>query len=65
MRLTFGMFLDGADWSDKSASLGEIKMGPLQFLAWLESRLGLDGVSVSAPERINEYMRKIRRAAPA
>ena len=47
MRLTFGMFLDGADWSDKAASLGEIKMGPLQFLAWLEGRLGLDGVSVS------------------
>ena len=56
MRLMFGMFFDGADWSDKSASLGEIKMGPLQFLAWLESRLGLAGVSVSAPERINEYM---------
>ena len=29
MRLMFGMFFDGADWSDKSASLGEIKMGPL------------------------------------
>ena len=65
MKLTFGMFLDGADWSDKAASLGEIKMGPLRFLAWLESRLGLDGVSVSAPERINEYMQRIRRAAPA
>ncbi len=65
MRLMFGMFFDGADWSDKSASLGEIKMGPLQFLAWLESRLGLAGVSVSAPERINEYMQRIRHAAPA
>ena len=64
MQITFGMFLDGADWSDKSASLGEIKLGPLQFLAWLESSLGLDGVSVSAPERINEYMQRIRHAAP-
>lgn len=65
MQLTFGMFLDGASWSDKSASPGEIKMGPLQFLAWLESSLGLGGVSVSAPERINEYMQRIRHAAPA
>lgn len=65
MQLTFGMFLDGADWSQNAASLGEIKMGPLQFLGWLESRLGLDGVSVSAPERINEYMQKIRQSDPA
>ena len=65
MQLTFGMFLDGADWSDKSASLGKIKLGPLQFLAWLESSLGLGGVSVSAPERINEYMQRSRHAAPA
>ena len=60
MQLTFGMFLDGADWTDKAASLGEITMGPMQFLSWLESRLGLGGVSVSAPERINEYMQRIR-----
>ena len=64
MRITFGMFLDGAEWSPAAASLGEIKLGPLQFLAWLESRLGLDGVAISAPERINEYMRKIRQVDP-
>jgi len=64
MHITFGMSLDGADWSQKAASLGEIKMGPLQFIAWLESRLGLDGVSVSMPERINEYMQKICNASP-
>ena len=65
MKITFGMFLDGTEWSSQTASLGEIKMGPLQFLAWLESRLGLDGVPVSTPERINEYMQKIRRTAPS
>lgn len=64
MRITFGISLGGADWSQKTASLGEIKMGPLQFIAWLESRLGLDGVSISMPERINEYMQKIRHVNP-
>ena len=59
------MFSDGAEWSSKSASLGEIKVGPLSFLSWLESHTGLDGVSISAPERINEYMQKIRRVDPA
>ena len=64
MRITFGMFLDGADWSEKPAALGEIKMGPLQFLPWLETRLGLGGVSLPEPERIDGYMRKIRRVDP-
>ncbi len=65
MRITFGMSLDGAEWSWKPASLGEMKAGPQQFLGWLESRLGLDGVTVSAPERINEYQQKISRMNPA
>ena len=64
MQLTFGMFLDGAEWSRKTASLGEVKLGPMKFPDWLESRTGLAGVSVSAPERINEYMQKIRAADP-
>ena len=64
MRITFGMSLDGAEWSGKPASLGEIKMGPQQFLDWLESRLGLSGIPVSAPERIDEYRRKIERVNP-
>ena len=64
MQITFGMFLDGAEWSSKKASLGEIKMGPLGFLSWLESHTGLDGVSTPVPERINEYMQKIRRVNP-
>ena len=65
MQITFGMFSDGAEWSSKTASLGEITMGPLRFLAWLESHTGLDGVQTPAPERINEYMQKICRVDPA
>ena len=65
MDITFGMFLDGADWSDKSASLGEIVCGPSGFLALLEQRTGLSGREVSFPERINEYMQKIAAVNPA
>ena len=45
MRITFGMSLDGAEWSGKPASLGEIKMGPQQFLDWLERSTNIDGRS--------------------
>ena len=64
MNITFGMFLDGAQWSEKSASLGEIICGPGAFLALLEQRTGLAGVEVSLPERINEYLAKIEAVDP-
>ena len=64
MNITFGMFLDGAQWSEKSASLGEIICGPGAFLALLEQRTGLSGVEVSLPERINEYRAKIEAVDP-
>lgn len=64
MNITFGMFLDGAQWSDKSASLGEIICGPGAFLALLEQRTGLSGGDVSLPERINEYRAKIEAVDP-
>ena len=64
MNITFGMFLDGAQWSEKSASLGEIICGPGAFLALLEQRTGLSGVEVSLPERINEYSAKIEAVDP-
>ena len=54
MDITFGMFLDGAQWSKKSAALGEIICGPSSLLALLEQRTGLSGVEVSLPERIND-----------
>ena len=65
MNITFGMFLDGANWSDKTASLGEITCGPGSFLTFLEQRTGLSGIEVSLPERINEYMQKIAAVDPA
>ncbi|MBE6390900.1 MAG: PD-(D/E)XK nuclease family protein [Lentisphaerae bacterium] len=64
MNITFGMFLDGTQWSEKSASLGEIICGPGAFLALLEQRTGLSGVEVSLPERINEYRAKIEAVNP-
>ena len=64
MNITFGMFLDGTHWSEKSASLGEIICGPGAFLALLEQRTGLSGVEVSLPERINEYRAKIEAVNP-
>ena len=64
MNITFGMFLDGAQWSVKSASLGEIICGPSSLLALLEQRTGLSGVDVSLPERINEYLSKIKAVNP-
>lgn len=63
--VTFGMAMDGAEWSDGKASLGELKAGPLLMLDFLETRLGLGGDRLSAPERINQYMRKIDRKKPA
>ena len=62
MDITFGLFLDGAQWSKKSAALGEIICGPSSLLALLEQRTGLSGVEVSLPERINEYRAKIAAA---
>lgn len=64
MNITFGMFLDGAKWSEKSASLGEIVCGESGFLSLLEQRTGLSGSTVSLPERINGYMQKIAAVDP-
>lgn len=65
MNITFGMFLDGAVWSGKSASLGEIVCGPGALLSWLEQRTGWAGNDTALPERINEYMQKIAAVDPA
>ena len=64
MNITFGMFLDGTQWSKKKASLGEIVCGPASFLALLEQRTGLAGIEVTPPERINEYRAKIEAVKP-
>ena len=64
MHITFGMFMDGAEWSSKTASLNEITCGPSGLLALLEGRLGLDGIHPTAAERISQYQQKISAVNP-
>ncbi|MDR3230162.1 MAG: PD-(D/E)XK nuclease family protein [Synergistaceae bacterium] len=56
MNLTFGMFLDGAPWSDREAALGEARFGPAGTLGFLETRLGLTTPAVHPARRIDEYL---------
>jgi hypothetical protein len=58
--LTFGIYLDGADWSDKPASLGEVKLGLLGMLNLLETHLGLTAPTVHPARRINQYMNRLQ-----
>ncbi len=62
MQITFGMYLDGTEWSQADSSLGQLAVGPLGFLAWLESHLGLSGREYSPSERIEQYRQKISQA---
>lgn len=64
MHITFGMNMDGAAWSGEAASLGEICCGPVGMLSLLESRLGLDGVKATLPERISDYQLRIASVNP-
>ena len=59
MQLTFGMYLDGTNWSEKQASSGEIQLGPFGMLSLLETKLGLSGSSVHPAVRINQYMHRL------
>lgn len=59
MEITFGMHLDGADWSRKEATLGEVRTGPAGMLGILETRLGLGGRDTHAVHRINAMMKRI------
>lgn len=60
MKIVFGMYLDGVPWTNKSASIGEIRTGPFGFLSILETRLGLSGISVHPVHRIDEYMKRMK-----
>lgn len=62
MRIKFGFYLDGTEWSAAPASLGEMTCGPLGLLAWLEEHLGLTSVDVPQSERIGLYKEKIAAA---
>lgn len=61
MRIVFGMYLDGVPWSNKLASMGEVRTGPLGLLSILETRLGLSGISVHPVHRIDEYMKRMQQ----
>ena len=58
IHVVFGQRLDGVMWSRKEASWGELVLGPMEMLSFLEGRLGLSGDFVSQPERINQYRLK-------
>jgi RecB family exonuclease len=60
MNLTFGMFLDGAQWSEKEATLGEVRLGPFGMLAFLEARLGLSMPAVHSARRVDEYLDRMK-----
>lgn len=59
MKILFGTYLDGAAWSRQSASIGEIRTGPLGLLTILETFLGLSGLPVHPVHRIDEYMKRL------
>lgn len=62
MQITFGMYLDGCEWSPNPAALGVIAIGPPGMLKLLEDRLGFSGIETGQPERINQFMQKIALA---
>lgn len=60
MKILFGMHLDGAVWSNQSASVGEVRTGPLGLLSILETRLGVSRLSPHPVRRIDEYMKRMK-----
>lgn len=61
MKVTFGMFLDGASWSEEPASLGEIRTGPWGLLQLLETHLGLTGQTLHPARRIAQYLERLKQ----
>lgn len=53
------MYLDGAEWSDAEASIGELRLGPAGMLGLLEGRLGLSAPETPPAIRINQYMARM------
>lgn len=59
MRLTFGMQLDGTEWSREAASVGEMRVGPLGLLDVLETHMGLLGLHDHPARRIDQYRTRV------
>jgi len=62
MNIVFGMYLDGTEWNQQQASLGELQLGPAGLLSLLETQLGLTGIVAHPAQRINEYMQWLEQA---
>jgi len=62
MNILFGMYLDGTEWNQQPASLGELQLGPAGLLSLLETQLGLTGLTAHPAQRINEYMQRLEQA---
>ncbi len=62
LRISFGMHCDGAEWSGKNSSLGELCVGPMGMASLLRTRLGLGGVDAHQAIRINQYLQKVAAA---
>lgn len=59
MKVTFGMYLDGALWNVEGAVLGQVRTGPGGLLGLLETRLGIPGPTVHPVHRIDGMMRRM------
>ncbi len=59
MKITFGMALDGTDWSQAPATVGVLTVGPLGLLSVLETRMGLTGPEIPPARRVDQYMARI------
>lgn len=60
MTINFNSEWDGGPWSDRTASLGEMRTGPLGLLSILESRCGTSGPRLSHALRIAGMMKVLR-----
>ncbi len=66
MDVTLGCALDGSSQpeplGDRDAAHGELRVGPLGFLALLEARGGFKGIETTEPVRIAQYRARLERA---
>jgi len=61
MKILFGTYMDGCRWSNKEASIGEVRVGPFGMADILITRLGANKPSVHPVHRINAYMERLKQ----
>jgi RecB family exonuclease len=62
LKIIFGQDLDGYQTPQPTHACGEAILGPLGFLDFLETRLGLRGLNAGEPVRIIQYLDGLQRA---